>query len=266
MPILVYAHTILMKLAFLQIPLAWEAPKENRLAIESYLQAEDLSEVDIVVLPETFTTGFSMRAIHLAESMEQSTIPWMMKVSEDHGILLAGSIMIKEAEKVYNRFVVVDSSRVLAQYDKKHLFGLGAEKELITAGSERVSFPFNKWKINLQICYDLRFPVWMRNTDSVDLILIVANWPAPRVQAWRSLLVARAIENQCFVVGVNRLGVDGNGLDYTGDSLVVDPTGNILLDAGSKPGMYSIELDYDFIADFRNKFPFLKDADQFNLK
>ena len=148
----------------------------------------------------------------------------------------------------------------------KHLFGLGAEKELITAGSERVSFPFNKWKINLQICYDLRFPVWMRNTDSVDLILIVANWPAPRVQAWRSLLVARAIENQCFVVGVNRLGVDGNGLDYTGDSLVVDPTGNILLDAGNKPGMYSIELDYDFIADFRNKFPFLKDADQFNLK
>ena len=174
--------------------------------------------------------------------------------------------MVKEKDNVYNRFLIVGPEGLLGQYDKKHLFGLGAEKELITAGDNRKVLDINDWSVNLQICYDLRFPVWMRNTDHTELIILVANWPAPRIAAWRALLVARAIENQCYVLGVNRLGEDGNGLSYTGDSLLVDPAGQILLDAGSQEGLFSASIDKDILTNFQHKFPFLKDADQFDLK
>lgn len=255
-----------MKIALVQIPLVWESPADNRQAIEQYLDNHDLTQIDLVLLPETFTTGFSMLATHLAESMEGETVACMKRQAQKYQVLLAGSIMVQENGHTYNRFIVAHAEHLLCTYDKRHLFGLGAEQELITAGAERKSFTYNDWIINLQICYDLRFPVWLRNTDEMDLILLVANWPAPRIQAWRSLLVARAIENQCYVVGLNRTGEDGNKLQYTGDSLVVDPTGKILLDAGQSEGVVDVELDLDFLKAFRHKFPFLNDRDAFIIE
>lgn len=255
-----------MNLAFLQIPLVWESPEANRLAIESYLTEKDLLKTDILVLPETFTTGFSMKATHLAEYMYGETFIWMQSLAAKYDIMIAGSIMVKELGNIHNRFILVGSDGLLCQYDKKHLFGLGAEKELITAGDKRKILDVKNWRINLQICYDLRFPVWMRNTDQTELILLVANWPAPRVSAWRSLLVARAIENQCYVLGVNRVGEDGNGLSYTGDSLLVDPAGEVLVDAANKEGIFFGSLDKDLLNSIQDKFPFLKDADQFDIK
>lgn len=255
-----------MNLAFLQIPLVWESPEANRLAIESYLTEKDLLKTDILVLPETFTTGFSMKATHLAEHMYGETFIWMQSLAAKYDIMIAGSIMVKELGNIHNRFILVGSDGLLCQYDKKHLFGLGAEKELITAGDKRKILDVKNWRINLQICYDLRFPVWMRNTDQTELILLVANWPAPRVSAWRSLLVARAIENQCYVLGVNRVGEDGNGLSYTGDSLLVDPAGEVLVDAANKEGIFFGSLDKDLLNSIQDKFPFLKDADQFDIK
>ncbi len=255
-----------MNLAFLQIPLVWESPQANRLAVESYLKEKDLSKTDLLVLPETFTTGFSMKATHLAEGMNGVTLKWMQSIATKYSTLIGGSIMVKENGNVYNRFLIVGPDGLQGQYDKKHLFGLGAEKELITAGVNREVLDINDWRVNLQICYDLRFPVWMRNTDHTELIVLVANWPAPRIAAWRALLVARAIENQCYVLGVNRLGEDGNGLSYTGDSLLVDPAGQILVDAGIQEGLFSASIDKDILTNFQQKFPFLKDADQFDIK
>lgn len=255
-----------MNLAFLQIPLVWESPQANRASVEAYLRDKDLSSTDILVLPETFTTGFSMKATHLAEDMNGVTLKWMQSIATKYSTLIGGSIMVKESGNVHNRFLMVGPKGLKGHYDKKHLFGLGAEKELITAGDNRKVLDINDWSVNLQICYDLRFPVWMRNTDQTELIILVANWPAPRIAAWRALLVARAIENQCYVLGVNRLGEDGNGLSYTGDSLLVDPAGQILLDAGSQEGLFSASIDKDILTNFQQKFPFLKDADQFDLK
>ncbi|CAL6314299.1 unnamed protein product [Bathycoccus prasinos] len=182
-----------------------ESPQANKDFIAAQLQSQDLSDTDLVVLPETFNTGFSMKAIHLAEPMHGETVQWMTELSNQYDILLAGSIMIREGNNVFNRFIVAGPDTVVASYDKKHLFGLGAEQDLINPGTERVCFTHKGLMINLQICYDLRFPVWMRNTENVDLILLVANWPAARAKAWRSLLVARAIENQCYILGVREL-------------------------------------------------------------
>lgn len=255
-----------MKIALVQITLVWESPAENRQTIEQYLDDHDLTQVDLVLLPETFTTGFSMLATHLAETMDGETVAWMKRQAQKHQILLGGSIMVRENGQTYNRFIVTDAERLVCSYDKRHLFGLGAEQELITAGTERKSFTYKDWTINLQICYDLRFPVWMRNTNGTHLILLIANWPAQRIQAWRSLLVARAIENQCYVVGLNRTGEDENKLQYPGDSIVVDPTGNILMDAGQSEGLFEVELDLEFLKAFRNKFPFLNDRDTFIIE
>ena len=256
-----------MKVAFLQIPLHWESPEENRKSIEIYLEKADLGGVDVLLLPETFTTGFSMKAVHLAEPIDGQTIQWLRETSAKYDISIAGSLMIKEGERVFNRFVWVDEHGVHAEYNKKHLFGLGAEKELITAGEERSVFSYKNWAINLQICYDLRFPVWMRNQDGdTDLILLVANWPSARSEAWRSLLVARAIENQCYVLGVNRVGTDGNGLSYNGDSMLVGPAGEIITDAKDEVGVFSALLDKKSMYSFRDKFPFLNDADRFAIK
>lgn len=255
-----------MNLAFLQVPLVWESPQANRDAVEAYLKDKDLSRTDILVLPETFTTGFSMKATHLAEDMDGDTLNWMESMATEYSLLIGGSIMVKEAGNVHNRFLIVGPNGLMGHYDKKHLFGLGAEKELITAGAHRKVLDINDWRVNLQICYDLRFPVWMRNIDHTELILLVANWPAPRIAAWRALLVARAIENQCYVLGVNRLGEDGNGLSYTGDSLLVDPAGQILVDAASQEGLFFASIDKNTLKSFQGKFPFMKDADQFELK
>ena len=255
-----------MKIAFLQIPLEWESPQANKDFIAAQLQSQDLSDTDLVVLPETFNTGFSMKAIHLAEPMHGETVQWMTELSNQYDILLAGSIMIREGNNVFNRFIVAGPDTVVASYDKKHLFGLGAEQDLINPGTERVCFTHKGLMINLQICYDLRFPVWMRNTENVDLILLVANWPAARAKAWRSLLVARAIENQCYILGVNRIGLDGNQLNYSGDSLLVDYTGEIRIDAKDELGVFFGSLKKNELTEFRQRFPFYKDADPFSLK
>ena len=256
-----------MNIAFLQIPLHWESPEKNKISIEEYMENTDLNAVDLVVLPETFTTGFSMKAVHLAETMEGETVAWLVENAKKYEVIIAGSLMVREGDLVYNRFVWASPDGVEFSYDKKHLFGLGAEKELITPGEDRVSHSYKDWTINLNICYDLRFPVWMRNHKAAtDLIIVVANWPSPRRNAWRSLLVARAIENQCYVLGVNRLGEDGNGLTYLGDSMLVDHTGVIIKDAKDEEGVHLVSLNKETMHAFRKKFPFLEDRDDFILK
>jgi omega-amidase len=254
----------------IQTHLHWHDPVANRLILaEKIAQAPPAS---LVVLPEMFTTGFSMAAANYAEPMDGPTLAWMRERAATHRLALCGSLMVAEGGCYFNRFVFVLPNGHVGCYDKRHLFALAGEHQVYTAGHKKLLASLDGWKINPQICYDLRFPVWSRQTATVangaapyDVLVYVANWPEPRRQAWRLLLQARAIENQCYVVGVNRIGQDGNGHHYTGDSLVIDPLGAILHDAGSSEGVATTLLSAHQLQTVRTKLPFWADADRFEL-
>lgn len=217
-------------------------------------------------MPETFSTGFLGDEDQPAETMEGATVNWMIDQARALDSGVAGSLVIESHGQRYNRFLCVDSNGVCGQYDKRHLFSYSREHDRYTAGADRVVFEFAGWRVNPQICYDLRFPVWCRaRNNDFDLQLYVANWPSPRVKAWVSLLRARAIENQCYVVGVNRVGEDGNAVSYPGRSLVFDPLGECLVDAGSEEGITSADIEMDRVEEIRNTFPFVREADAFKL-
>ncbi len=225
---------------------------------------------ELVVLPEMFTTGFSMNVEMLAENMDGETIRWMKRIAAEQKIILTGSIIVKEEGKFYNRLVWMLPNGEYGAYDKKHLFGYGKETEFYSAGNKRLIAQVKGWKINLQICYDLRFPVWARNKNAdgpeYDLVIYVANWPKRRSHAWKTLLTARAIENQSYVIGVNRVGKDANDLEYSGDSMIIDPLGEILYQKPDAEDVFTITLDKEQLTDIRTRFPFLKDADDFSLR
>lgn len=221
--------------------------------------------VDLIVLPETFASGFTQSPEKCAESMDGASVNWMRQMAMRTGAVIAGSLAIVDGDSFRNRLVWMPPDGEPSWYDKHHLFRMAGEHRRYRAGSERMLFEYKGWRICPQICYDLRFPVWTRNRNDYDLLLFVANWPTPRALAWHHLLRARAIENQCFVLAVNRVGEDGNGWQYQGDSAAIDFLGQTLAELGNKEGLVSAELDPVARERFLADFPFYSDADGFSL-
>jgi predicted amidohydrolase len=247
-----------------QAQLRWRDPAHNREHLEQLLTSAD-GECDLAVFPETFTTGFLGDAELPEEGMDGPTVAWMQSLAARRGCALAGSAVIVEQGRRYNRLLFVTPEGAVRYYDKRHLFTYGGEDRRYTAGAQRVNVDYLGWRINLQICYDLRFPAWCRYRGDYDLLLLVANWPSKRAAHWSLLLEARAIENQAWVIGVNRVGEDGNGFQYPGRSVVHDPMGQRVADAGDAEGCRLAELDLERVRQVRSEFPFQADADRFEF-
>jgi len=255
----------ILRITLAQVDLVWENPEQNRLNFE--VQIRQLSgKSDLVILPETFTTGFSMRARDLAEPMDGPTVNWLLSLSRTTGLALGGSLIIKENGLYSNRFVFVTPGGDISHYDKRHLFTFEGESVSFTAGNKKLIVNFHGWRIAFYICYDVRFPVWCRNVNDTDLMIFTANWPASRNEVWKTLLKARAIENQVYVAGANRIGKDGNGISYVGESQVLNSRGELLLaPVSGSDGFFTCEISIKELNDFRAKFPVAKDADQFSI-
>ena len=250
--------------SLVQTDLRWENPESNLYALERSIVTE-LASTDLIILPETFSTGFTMNSREFAESPDGKTASWMMKVARLTGSCIAGSFICREGGIIFNRLLLMGPDGPLGHYNKRHLFRMGRENESFSPGKERVIMNLGEFRLLPQICYDLRFPVFARNRNDYDVMFYVANWPASRHQVWETLLRARAIENQAWVIGVNRTGMDGEGMDHLGGSCVVDPMGKIVGILGKDPGILQYSLDLDFLRDFRERFPVWKDADSFRM-
>jgi omega-amidase len=253
-----------MKTALIQAPLIWENPKANRNYFEEKINAIQ-EKVDLIILPEMFTTGFTMFPNDIAETMDGETISWLKTLAKAKKIAITGSLIIKENSHFHNRLVFVFPSGEMQHYDKRHLFSLAGEDKTYTKGSEKLIVEYKGWKICPFICYDLRFPVFARNTEDYDLLIYVANWPKPRVTAWDTLLKARAIENMSYVIGVNRIGEDNNKHNYPGHSQVLDCLGNYLVEPNEQEGVFIATLDKNEMLETRQKFGFLNDRDSFEI-
>lgn len=264
-----------LNVTLIQSNLFWEDKDANLRMLEAKIRGLQ-QRTNIVVLPEMFSTGFSMRPEALAETMDGNTVNWMKQLAAQQKIILTGSVIIEEEGKYYNRLIWMLPNGQYGFYNKRHLFAYAGEHEHYTPGNKRFIASVNGWKIHLMICYDLRFPVWSRQSlplDEVgsaepeyDLLVYVANWPDRRIHAWKTLLQARAIENQCYVVGVNRVGEDGKGHHYSGDSMVVDPLGEVLYTKSQEEDIFSITLQKEKLEEVRQKLPFLADADDFLIQ
>jgi len=267
-----------LRITGIQTKLHWENKKANLEMFEEKINSIS-QPTEIVVLPEMYSTGFSMQPEKLAETMEGETVEWMRKISAAKKIILTGSVIIEEAGQYFNRLIWMMPSGKFGFYDKRHLFGYADEDQHYSAGYKRLIASVKGWKINLLVCYDLRFPVWSRQTSPLtplqrrgeqssfeyDVLIYVANWPERRNQAWKTLLQARAIENQCYVVGVNRVGEDGNSIYYSGDSMVIDPLGEILYHKKDEENVFTVSLDKSHLDTIREKFPFWRHADLFKI-
>ena len=254
-----------MIIALVQTNLIWENPAENRRLIE--LQIANLNElVDVIVLPEMFTTGFTMNPKAVAESMDGETISWMRKIAKENDAAITGSLVISENGNFYNRLVFVFPDGSLQHYDKRHLFSFAGEDKEYSAGKDKLIVEHKGFRICLLICYDLRFPVFSRNVENYDVLLYVANWPKIRTNAWDILLKARAVENMCYVIGVNRTGFDGNNHEYEGHSQVVNYLGNYEITPTEKEGLFVTLLDKEILLETRKKMAFLDDKDEFIIK
>jgi predicted amidohydrolase len=253
-----------LNVTLVQCELAWEQPADNRAQIGEIIAGVG-SGTDLIVLPEMFTTGFSMNALANAEEPGGATEQWMIQLARQYDCALTGSIAVRVGQGVYNRMLFVTPDNVQT-YDKRHLFRMAGEDKRYLPGAERVIVPWRGWRILLQVCYDLRFPVFSRNREDYDLALYVANWPAQRRYHWRQLLIARAIENLACVVGVNRIGSDARGLDYSGDSLAIAGDGTLLLDRLNDSGAAQVVLDGAALQQYREGFPCHLDADRFQLE
>jgi predicted amidohydrolase len=257
-----------LRVTLVQQPLVWGEPAANR-ARFSALLAPLAGTTDLVVLPETFTTGFSMDVERLGESAGGPTTVWLRDLAQELDAAITGSVITAEGGGYYNRLLWAEpGGAALRAYDKRHLFRMGREHEHFTAGVAAWTVHWRGFNVCPLVCYDLRFPVFSRRRAGLDyeLLLYVANWPAPRAHAWRTLLKARAIENQAFVVGVNRAGPDGHGIAHSGDSAAIDFLGQPLAEAGAEPAVLTVELDGARLAAFREKFPAHLDADRFTLE
>ena len=254
-----------LHLVGLQLDLRWESPSENREKIETFFTQNPI-HCDIMVLPEMFSTGFTMNPGPFAEDMQGPTIKWMQASAQKWETVLMGSIIISEGTSYRNRFLAVGSEGILASYDKRHPFSLSGEDKHYEAGTEKIVFSYKGWRICPMICYDLRFPVWSRNLgeekgkELYDVLIYVANWPSKRVGHWETLLQARAIENQSYVVGVNRVGKDGYDLKYSGSSLIIDPLGEIIDKKVEIEGVIESGLEMKKLREVRTKLPFLVDG------
>lgn len=260
-----------LSFSLIQTDLFWEDKAANLDMLAKKIRAiEEYTEV--VVLPEMFSTGFSMRPTEFAETMDGPSVEWMKQLSSERKVIIVGSLIIKEeiskaTPQFYNRLIWVLPNGELGYYDKRHLFAFAGEDQHYAAGTKRLIASVKGWKINLQVCYDLRFPVWARQQgEEYDVLLYIANWPEKRNHAWKTLLTARAIENQCYTIGVNRVGIDGNNTTHSGNSLIVGPLGEVLYHCAHKEDVFTITLQKEELATARNQFPFWKDADFFQIQ
>jgi predicted amidohydrolase len=254
-----------MKVTVVQSALKWEDQDANLLHLSSLLDAAAPGS-GIVVLPEMFTTGFTMNPAPLAEGMDGPTVRWMKERASAGGYALCGSVIIGGEEMFYNRMIFVTPSGEVTFYDKRHLHTMSGEHTVYSRGNKRVVVPYREFNFNLQVCYDLRFPVWSRNRGDTDVIIYSANWPSVRSSVWKALLVARAIENQSYVIGVNRVGENPDGTSYTGDSAIIGPRGELL--ASLEPvaeGVVSAILSREALDKYREDMPVWRDADPFEL-
>ena len=254
-----------MKIAIIQSPLSWENPTENRKYFEEKINAIT-EKVDLIVLPEMFTTGFTMNPFAVAETMQGETIVLLQSLAKAKNSAITGSVVITENDNFYNRLVFVFPSGEIQFYDKRHLFTLAGEDKVYTSGTRNLIVEYLGWKICPLVCYDLRFPVFARNTEEYDVLLYVANWPKVRTNAWDILLKARSVENMCYTIGVNRIGFDNNNFDYIGHSQVVDFLGNYMLEPQETESVFIVELNKVKLQETRQKFGFLNDKDAFELK
>ena len=259
-----------LKITLIQSILAWENKSQNlEMFGDKISKLKDAT--DLIVLPEMFSTGFTMNASAMAEPMDGATVDWMRQTAAKKKCVITGSLIISEKEKFYNRLIWMKPDGSYFHYDKRHLFAYGSEDQYYTPGNERFIASVNGWKINLMVCYDLRFPVWARQQFhqadgfEYDVLIYVANWPERRNHAWKTLLQARAIENQCYVIGVNRVGVDGNNLSYSGDSMVADSLGKVLYQKENEEAVFTITLEKQHLNEIREKLPFWREADPFLL-
>ena len=253
-----------MKIALIQTSLYWENPNKNSTLLQEKIDA--ISQyVDLIVLPEMFTSGFTMCPEKVAETMNGETILWLKKIAATKNCAITGSIVIEENNNYYNRLVFVFPSGEIQYYDKRHLFTLAGEDKIYTAGNQKLIVEYKDFKICPLICYDLRFPVFARNVEDYDLLIYVANWPKPRINAWDILLKARAVENMSYVIGVNRIGTDNNHHDYVGHTQAVDFFGNYIQEPQEIEGVFIVELDKSAMLETRKKLAFLNDKDNFKL-
>lgn len=255
-----------LKIAILQADLHWHDAEANRALFDDSIGRLEPG-TGLVVLPEMFTTGFTMDAPAQAETMDGPTMQWLADTAASRDVALCGSLVIRDGDDHFNRLVLMHPDGRHETYDKRHLFRLAGEGNHYSAGDRSPVFELGEWRIKPLVCYDLRFPVWSRRRDDADydLLLYVANWPSPRHLAWTTLLRARAIENQCYVAGVNRCGEDGNEVPYSGGSAVIDYLGQDLVDLGDSPGIGSASLSLEDLREFRHRFPFAADADRFEV-
>ncbi|WP_047549922.1 amidohydrolase [Psychroserpens sp. Hel_I_66] len=255
-----------LKVALIQSNLVWENPEQNRINFTNKISAI-LESVDLIILPEMFNSGFTMNADKVFETMTGSTVSWLQKMARLKNAAITGSMVVQENNAFFNRLLFVFPDGKIEHYDKKHTFTLAGEHKVYRAGTKKLIINFKGWTICPLVCYDLRFPVWARNTNDYDLLLYVANWPKIRVDAWDTLLKARAIENMSYCIGVNRVGLDGNGYEYSGNSGAYDVLGNrIDVIEKDKEATEIITLNKEHISQYREKLGFLNDRDQFNLE
>lgn len=254
-----------LRVTMIQADLAWQDPATNRRNLAAHFRGL-AGHTDLIALPEMFTTGFSMEARSLAETMAGATVGWLREEAAAIGCAITGSLIVEDGGQHYNRLVWATPDGSLAHYDKRHLFRMAREQDHYASGSQRLLVELKGWRVCPLVCYDLRFPVWSRNRGDYDVLLYVANWPSRRRSAWSALLRARAIENACYVVGVNRVGKDGNGASYSGDSVALDFLGQVL--GGDRGGDFveTVVFDRESLAVFHREFPVHLDADDFELR
>ena len=254
-----------MKIALIQTSLIWENPTENRSHLAQKITGF-MEEVDLIVLPEMFSSGFTMNPKAVAETMQGETIAWLQHLAKAKNCAITGSLVVEENGNYYNRLVFVFPTGEIKTYDKRHLFSLVGENECYTAGKEKLVVEYKGYKICPLICYDLRFPVYSRNVENYDVLLYVANWPKPRINAWDILLKARAVENMCYTIGVNRIGKDHNHLEYVGHTQVIDFLGDYVLEPQEADAVFIVELNKAKLLETRKKLAFLKDKDDFKIE
>ncbi|MGL2993139.1 amidohydrolase [Flavobacterium sp. TSSA_36] len=254
-----------MKIAIIQTALVWENPAANRNYFEEKIKA--ITEpIDLIVLPEMFTSGFTMHPNLVAEPMEGETMIWLLQLAKTKNAAITGSLVISDEGNFYNRLVFVFPSGEVQFYDKRHLFTLAGEDKVYTAGKSKTIIDYRGWKMCPLICYDLRFPAFSRNSEEYDVLLYVANWPNTRINAWDTLLKARAIENMCYTIGVNRIGVDANHHIYNGHSQVQDYLGRAIVEPQEADGVFIATLEKSTLLETRQKLGFLNDKDDFEIK
>jgi len=255
-----------LKICTIQFNIAWMDPKSNFSYLEKLLN-DHYSESDLILLPEMFTSGFTMVPYNLPESNYIESKVWLANISTKYKSSIAGSVVCKIENAFFNRLILFNNELgECLHYNKRHLFRMAGEHEIYSRGLNKLISIIKGWKIAFFICYDLRFPVWCRNHNlEYDVAVFVANWPEKRINHWKNLLIARAIENQCYVIGVNRTGIDGNGFVYSGQSMVINPLGEILSNADNEEGLFPYILDRKFLEQYRDSFPVWKDSDDFSL-